>query len=201
MAIKYEAYTRAGAKVRGVLDTDSEEAAFGMLEEEELIPYRLRAVRSLPNIVRMAPSLFKPRPQDIIDFTRQLASLLQSGIPLRRALTVLRDQARSPGLKDALRQILEDIEGGARFSDAFSRHSAVFPEFYLRLLRVGEGTGGIPVTLQQISENMVRRKAVTDKVKRALVYPAVSLGVAVIAGFVLVTYTLPSLTGLLTEYG
>ena len=114
---------------------------------------------------------------------------------------VLREQARNLGLRDALRQIIDDIEGGARFSDAFSRHTAVFPEFYLRLLRVGEGTGGIPVTLQQLSENLVRRKAVTDRVKRALVYPAISLGVAVIAGFVLVTYTLPSLTGLLTEFG
>lgn len=201
MAIKYEAYTRSGEKVEGVLDTDSEEAAYGMLENEELIPHRLRTVRRLPSLVRMAPSLFKPKPKDVIDFSRQLSSLLVSGIPLRRALIVLRDQTKNLGLKDALKQILEDIEGGARFSDAFSRHTVVFPEFYLRLLKVGEGTGGIPLTLDQLTDNLTRRKAVTDKVRSALVYPAISLVVAIIAGFVLVTYTLPSLTSLLTEYG
>ncbi len=201
MAIKYEAYTRTGEKVEGVLDTDSEEAAYGMLEEEELIPHRLRAVRKLPSLVRMAPSLFKPKPKDVIDFSTQLSSLLVSGIPLRRAIMVLRDQTKNLGLKDALRQILDDLEGGSRFSDAFARHTVVFPEFYLRLLKVGEGTGGIPLTLNQLTDNLTRRKAVTDKVRSALVYPAISLVVAVIAGFVLVTYTLPSLTSLLTEYG
>ena len=201
MAIKYEAYTRSGEKVEGVLDTDSEEAAYGMLENEELIPYRLRTVRRIPSLVRIAPSLFKPKPKDVIDFSKQLSSLLVSGIPLRRALMVLRDQTKNLGLKDALKQILEEIEGGARFSDAFSRHTVVFPEFYLRLLKVGEGTGGIPLTLDQLTDNLTRRKAVTDKVRSALVYPAISLVVAIIAGFVLVTYTLPSLTSLLTEYG
>jgi type IV pilus assembly protein PilC len=201
MAIKYEAYTRSGEKVTGVLDADSKEDAVGMLEQEELIPYRLKPVRKAPNLIRLAPSLFKPRSQDIIDFTRQLSALLTSGIPLRRSLMVLRDQTRSLGLKEALRQIIVDIEGGVRFSEAFARHATVFPEFYLRLLRVGEGSGGIPTALEQLADNLARRKDVTDKVKKALVYPGISLGVAFVAGFVLVTYTLPSLTSLLTEFG
>ena len=201
MAIKYEAYTRQGEKVKGVLETDSEEDAYGMLEREELVPYRLRPVRPRRSLVRMMPGLFKPKLQEIIDFTRQLASLLDSGIPLRRALIVQRDQARSPGLKEALRQIVQDIEGGSQFSESFSGHATVFPEFYLRLVRVGEATGGIPLTLRQLTDNLQRRKTVADKVKKALVYPAISLSVAFIAAIVLVTYSLPSLTGLLKEFG
>ncbi len=201
MAIKYEAYTRLGQKVKGVLSTDSEDDAYTMLQREELIPYRLRTVRPRPTLVQLMPGLFRPNPQDIIDFTRQLAALLNTGIPIRRALTTQRDQTRSPGLKEALRQIIRDIEAGGRFSESFSRHTTVFPEFYLRLLRVGEATGGIPFTLQQLTDNMQRRKAAGDRVRRALLYPAVSLAVAFVAAFVTVTYSLPALTTLLEEFG
>ena len=91
VAIKYEAYTRLGEKVTGVLETDSEETAYGILTGEELVPYRLRPVRRRRSVVQLLPALFKPKAQDLIDFTRQLASLLNSGIPLRRALVVQRD--------------------------------------------------------------------------------------------------------------
>ena len=69
------------------------------------------------------------------------------------------------------------------------------------MLRVGEATGGVPVILQQLTDNLQRRKAVGDKVRRALVYQAISLAVALVAAVILVTYSLPSLTGLLKDYG
>ncbi len=201
MAIRYEAYTQQGEKVKGVLETDSEEDAYGLLEKDELIPYRLQPVKTRRSLVQIMPGLFKPRPQEVIDFTRQMASLLNSGIPVRRALVVQREQARSPGLKEALRRIIQDIEEGVRFGEAFERHKTVFPEFYLRLLAVGEATGGIPLTLQQLTDTLQRRKSVADKVRKALIYPAISLAVALVAAFVLVTYSLPSLTGLLKDFG
>jgi len=201
MAIKYEAYTKLGQKVKGVLQTDSEEDAYGQLEREELIPYRLRPVRTRKTLTQLAPGLFRPKQQDVIDFTRQMAALLNAGIPLRRALIAQRDQARSPGLKNALKQVVESIESGMRVSDAFSRHAGVFPDLYLRLLRVGEATGGIPAALEQLTENMQRRKHVADRVKKALVYPAISLIVAFVAAYVLVTYSLPSLTSLIKDFG
>ena len=189
-----------GEKVTGVLETDSEETAYGILTGEELVPYRLRPVRS-SSVVQLVPALFKPKAQDLIDFTRQLASLLNSGIPLRRALVVQRDQARSPGLKEALTQIVQDIEEGSRFSEASSKHTTIFSDLYLRLLRVGEATGGLPMTLQQLTNNMQRRKTVADKVKRALIYPAISLLVAIVAAYILITFSLPSLPSLLKEFG
>lgn len=201
MAIRYEAYTRLGERVEGVLQTASEEDAYSLLGNEQLIAHRLRRVRPRRSLVGLAPGLFRPKPQDIIDFTRQLASLLDSGITLHRALVAQRDQTRSLGLRHALNGIVEEIEGGSRVSDAFSRRSRVFPELYLRLLRVGEATGGLPLALRQLTENLQRRKVVTDRVRRALMYPAISLVVAFVAAFVLVTYSLPALTSLLKEFG
>ncbi len=188
--------------MRGVLQSESEDEAYSVLEKDDLVPYRLRPMgRNGPSLVRLAPTLFQPRPQDVIDFTRQLAALLNSGIPLRRGLAAQRDQARNLGLREALSGIIEDIEGGARVHEAFAKHPTVFPEFYLRMLRVGEATGGVTFALEQLTQNLKRRKFVMDRVKKALTYPAISLAVALVAATVLLTFSLPTLTDLLREFG
>jgi type IV pilus assembly protein PilC len=201
VAIRYEAYTWSGDKVKGVLDADTEEDAYELLAQEELIPYKLKPVKSRRSMVQVAPSLFQPKPQDIIDFTRQVTSLLSSGIPLRRALTTQMEQARNPGLKEALKQIITDVENGDRLSDAFEKHTTVFPDYYIRLLKVGEATGGVSVMLSQLADIVERRKAVRDKVKAALFMPAITLVVALVAGVILMTFALPAVVGMLEEFG
>ena len=201
MAIKYEAYTWSGEKVTGVLETYSEEDAYEMLRQDELVPYRLETVRERRTLVQIVPRLFPARSQDLIDFTQQVSSLLKSGIPLRLALQVQRDQTRNLGLKTALGQIVKDVEGGNRLSEALARHSSVFPNFYIRLLGIGEAAGGVIFTLDQLHETMVRRKSVNDRVKSALTYPAISLVLAGVAALILIKYSLPSLIGLLDEFG
>lgn len=201
MSIKYEAYTRLGEKVVGILHTDSEEAAYSILEKEDLIPYRLRPARRGISLSRLFPTVFNPSSQDIIDFTRQLAALLNSGISLRRCLTAQRDQVSNTGLRYALGEVIEAVEAGRKLSDALSAQSHIFPDFYVRMLRIGEATGGLPFVLNQVADTLKRRKSVGDRVRSAAVYPAVTLLIALGAAVVLVTYSLPSLTGLLSEVG
>lgn len=148
MAIKYEAYTREGERVKGVLATDSEEDAYTLLEQDELIPYRLRSIKERRSLVQLFPGLFQPKSQDVIDFSRSMASLLDSGIPLRRSLVVLRDEMRNPGLKEALSQMVIAIESGERMSDAIANHTTAFPEFFVRLVRVGEVSGNVSLALR-----------------------------------------------------
>jgi type IV pilus assembly protein PilC len=199
MSIKYEAYTRLGEKVVGVLHTDSEEAAYDILEQEDLIPYRLRPARNSINLARMFPTIFNPSSQDIIDFTRQLSALLSSGIPLMRCLMAQRDQVSNTGLRYALVEIIGAVDAGKKLSDALAEQSHIFPDFYVRMLRVGEATGGLPSVLNQVAETLQRRKAVTDRVRDAAMYPAFTLLVALVAAVLLVTYSLPSLSSLLSE--
>ena len=199
MAIKYEAYTRLGEKVVGILHTDSEDAAYDILEQEDLIPYRLRPARSGLSLVRLFPTIFNPSSQDIIDFTRQISALLSSGIPLMRCLIAQRDQVSNAGLRFALGEIIVAVEAGMKLSDALAGQSHIFPDFYVRMLRVGEATGGLPSVLNQVADTLQRRKAVSDRVRDAAVYPAFTLLVALVAAALLVTYSLPSLSSLLSE--
>ena len=201
MAIKYEAYTRLGERVVGVVHAGSEEAAYDILEQEDLIPYRLRPAGRGFSLSRMFPTVFNPSSQDVIDFTRQLAALLSSGIPLMRCLTAQRDQVSNAGLRHALGEVIGAVEAGRKLSDALADQSHIFPDFYVRMLRVGEATGGLPFVLNQVADTLRRRKAVTDRVRQAAVYPAFTLLVALVAAILLVTYSLPSLTSLLSEVG
>lgn len=180
---------------------DREEDARELLRQDQLIPYRLVAVKPRRSLVQLAPSLFRPKPQELIEFTRGMTALLRSGIPLREALVTLRDQSGSLGLREAVRRTIQDIEGGDRFSDACSRHPGIFSAFYVRLLRVGEATGGLPSVMERLTETLQKRKGMRDKVRGALTYPVISLVVAIIVAIIMVTYSLPALLGLLTEYG
>ncbi|MFH1141074.1 MAG: type II secretion system F family protein, partial [Chloroflexota bacterium] len=193
MFVRYVAYNWLGRRLEGILEAQSEDAARETLERDQLIPYRLRAVVRRRSLVQLAPALFRPGDQPLIDFTRELDSLLRAGLPLRQALTSLREETRSLGFREALRQVIQTIEGGGAFSEACSQQPSVFPGFYARLLHVAEATGAIGTVLQRVAETLEKRKAVKDRVRAALVYPAISMGVAVIATFVLMTYSLPAL--------
>ena len=201
MVIKYIAYTWQGQKVEGVLDVAGESAARDLLHQQELIPYRLTQVRPLPSWKVLAPFLFRPKPQDMIEFTRGTASLLRSGIPLREAITIFRNESSSLGLKEVLRRVIEDIEGGLRFSDAMLKYPSYFSGFYIRILRFGEATGEMAQAMQQLGENLEKTKTMKDKVRGALVYPVLSLIVAIIVAVILITFSLPALIGLLEDFG
>jgi type IV pilus assembly protein PilC len=201
MVIKYVAYTWQGERREGVLEVDREEDARELLRQDQLIPYQLVPVLPRRSLVQLAPSLFRPKPQELIEFTRGMTALLRSGIPLRESMVTLRDQSGSLGLKEAIRLIIQDIEGGDRLSDACTRHPGIFSAFYVRLLRVGEATGGLGTVMERLTETLQKRKAMRDKVRSALTYPMISMVVAIIVAIILVTYSLPALLGLLTEYG
>ena len=172
-----------------------------MLQRDDLIPYRLTLVRPLPSLSVLAPILFKPKPQEIVDFTRSMAALIRAGIPLHEAVVMYRAESRGLGLKEVLRRVSEDIAGGMRFSDAMARHPSVFSNFYVRILRFGEVTGNMARSLQQLAENLEKSKIMKDKVKGALIYPVISLVMSVVVAGILITFSLPALINLLEEFG
>ncbi len=201
MVVRYVAYTWQGDKVEGVLDVDREEEARAMLQREDLIPYELVRVRPLPSFSSLTPVLFHPKPQEVIEFSRGLAALIRSGIPIRDGLTILRGQGGGLGMKEIVRQLKVSIENGSRLSEACANHPRVFTGFYVRLLRLGEATGKMPESLQQLADILMKRKAISEKVKAALIYPGISMIVAILVAVVLLVYSLPAIIDLLTEFG
>lgn len=201
MVVKYIAFNWDGERLEGVLDVGTEEDARRLLERDNLIPYRLEPVRPRVSLLRLLPNILTPSPKELIDFTRGVGALLTAGIPLREALSIMRDQSSDMVLKEVLGQVVGSVDSGERFSEACSRFPRVFPGFYVSLLRVSEASGGMAAAMNQLANGLEKSKAIKDKVKGALVYPAFTLGVALLVGIVLVLYTLPALVGLLSEFG
>lgn len=201
MVVKYIAFNWDGQRLEGVLDVGTEEDARRLLERDNLIPYRLEPVRPRGSLLQFLPNILTPKPKELIDFTRGVAALLTAGIPLRETLRIMREQSKDIVLKEVLGQVLGSVESGERFSEACSRFPRVFPGFYVSLIQVSEATGGLAAAMDQLANGLDKSKAIKDKVKGALVYPAFTLGVAILVGIVLILYTLPALVGLLSEFG
>ncbi|MDA1036609.1 MAG: type II secretion system F family protein [Chloroflexi bacterium] len=204
MPIDYVAYNAVGARVSGVLEVDSEETAEEQLWAAGLIVAQLKREdysRKRSRMGRILPALFGAKLSDAVSFTRQFETLLRAGVPIHTALRQLRDQSRSIAMRYAINQIVEDVEGGERFSRAVAKHPKVFPPYYIRMIPIAEESGGLARVLKDLLRTMERQQKVAAQAKSALLTPVISLGVGVVAALVLFTFVLPRLVELLGEFG
>ena len=200
MAVNYVAYDENGDRVVGTLEVESPERAQEILWGSNLVVLGLKKQRKLPSLAELMPTLFGVKPLDLINFSRELASLLGSGIALLPALRVLHELTEKRALKDAIRSVMHDVEAGYPLSEACTRQQSAFPPFYTRLIQVAEETGELRKILLEIVDHMERQKALAGKIRKALTYPSIVLTVGLIGAFILVTVALPAITGLLAEY-
>lgn len=201
MALEYQAYNWVGRKVQGVLPTDSQDVAYAMLREQGLTPYSMKQRRARRSFVDRYPGLFKPKARELVEFTNEISSLLSSGIPLREALGIAHRGASSVGFRHALGKVIQEIESGHRFSEACATAPTVFPERFVRVIRVAESTGNLTQTIQALSIALEREYEAGQKIRRALTYPAIALVVAFVGGVILMTYALPSLLNVVERIG
>lgn len=201
MQFKYLASTAEGKLVRGVTEADSESGVEQRLWDSGLTIIELKKKLSLPPLHQVMPSLFGVKQRDIIDFSRNFASLLEAGIPVLRSLQILAEHGSGrAALKYVLRQVIADLQKGSRLSEAFAKHPC-FPKFYVHLMKVGEEVGNLSTALNDIANHMEKDAAVVSKVKGAMAYPAFVMLLAVAAIVIMMTFVVPNLTKLFKELG
>lgn len=199
MEFKYTAATADGGAVSGVLFADNEYGAEQTLWDSGLTIINLKKRIKMPELHQMLPSLFGVKRRDVIQFSRNMASLLEAGIPILRALTI-QTRFGKRAFRDVLKEVISDLEKGSRFSEACSKHPSVFPPFYVYLMRTGEEVGNLSQVLQDTSGHMERDEATASKVKRSLAYPTFVLLLAVGAIVVMMTFVVPALTMMFDEF-
>ena len=143
MLIEYTAYDREGRRVSGKVEAESEQVAEDMLWQAELIVSRVRKVRRMPGLHEILPSMFGVKERQVISLARQLATLLDSGLPLLLSLQALGHDKNHPMITGALQGIMQDLSEGRSFSDGLARYPKIFPRIFVRLSRIGEQTGEI----------------------------------------------------------
>src|SRR6185369_8302883 len=131
------------------------------------------------------------KPKVLTTFTRQLATLVDAGLPLLRGLRVLEKQEKHPTLKDIIGQLGVSIEGGSTFSEGLAQHPKVFNRLYVNMVKAGELGGVLEVCLARLAEFMEKAQKIKGKVIAAMFYPCAVITVAVIILAVLMIWVVP----------
>jgi general secretion pathway protein F len=195
-AFRYEAVDDTGNTRKGVVNADSARSARADLRVQGLTPLNVEAIAAQVDEAGVARSRGFGESLSQVElalFTRQLASLLEAGLPLEQAFTALLEQAERPYVRDLIASIRSEVMGGAPFSEALSRHPRDFAEIYRALVASGEQIGHLARVLSRLADYIERRNALVQKVRLAFTYPAIVTVVAFAIVIFLLTYVVPQI--------
>jgi general secretion pathway protein F len=195
-AFRYEAVDTVGTTRKGVVNADTARAARADLRLQGLVPLTVDAIAHQVDATGATRSRgFGERLSqvELALFTRQLASLLEAGLPLEQAFSALLEQAERPYVRDLVASIRSEVMGGASFSDSLSRHPRDFADIYRALVASGEQIGHLARVLTRLADYIERRNALVQKVRLAFTYPAIVTVVAFAIVIFLLTYVVPQI--------
>jgi general secretion pathway protein F len=200
---KYKAINSSGETEEGVRDASDEQSLVATLQSENYIPISIvpatgRSFLSLGLKDRQA----KISQKDIALLTSELATLLESGLPLDKSLSVLMELAEDKEhLSKLISKVLEKVKAGSSLADALEKQTGVFSKFYLNMLRAGEAGGNLSEVLTRLSEYLERSRELKDTVSTALIYPAILLVMSLVSLFVMLIFVVPQFTEMFESAG
>lgn len=184
---------RGGAVVKGTLEAATEAAVTNKLKAQGLTPLEVIEVSKTGlNMEIKVPGLTKHvKAKSLAIFAKQMAGLINAGLPLMRTLSILIEQSDDKRLQPALVAVHADVESGSSLSGAMSRHPDVFPPLLLSIVRVGETGGFLGAALDSIAENYRKEAELQNKIRSATTYPTIVLIVAVLGVLAMITFIVP----------
>jgi type II secretory pathway component PulF len=185
--------------VEGELSAESVSAAQAQLEALGMSPVRVRE-RELTNRRGQRVRFSRVSRRDITIFTRQLASLLKSGVPILKALFTVAGQTENPRFRRIVEEISDNVRGGGMLSDALSAQPVLFPSLYLNMVRSGESAGVLDTMLARLAEAAEREEDSRRKVQAAIAYPVLIVVVGFATIFIMLTFFLPGMLDLFRSY-
>jgi type IV pilus assembly protein PilC len=197
---RYVAYDAAGHRLSRAINAPSIEQVKHNLWEQGLHIVDIRTRLRLPSLEELFPTFVRVRRSEVILFTRQLATFVRVGMPLIEGLTVLRDQASSNLMKHALGEMIIDLGTGASLSAAMAKAPKIFSSLYVDMIRSAEVSGNLDDVLRQMASYMTRDESAVRKIRSAMIYPAVVIGLALVVIAVLVGFVLPAFAQLFHDF-
>ncbi len=193
----YKATDPAGKLVTGTLEAAEEKEAVASLQGMKYIPIRISLAKRNRigpdiNLSKRAASFFqRVSTKDVVVFTQDLSTLLEAGVPVDRALSILIDVAENVRFKDVIRDVLKNIQGGSYLSNALARYPRVFSSFYVSMVRAGEAGGVLDDVLKRLGTFLESSQDFKDYIKSAMVYPIFLVFVGGISIIILLTFVMP----------
>ncbi|TAL74852.1 MAG: type II secretion system protein GspF, partial [Burkholderiaceae bacterium] len=194
-AYSFEALDAQGQIRKGVLEADTARSARGLLRVQSLVPLSVQPLGSAAgpdrglNTILFARRVFNRNALAI--WTRQVAGLVSSGLPLERALTALTDEAENEAQRNLVASLRAEVNAGASFATALAQHPREFSPIYTAVIGAGEQTGHLGLVLERLADDLEAQQALSAKLIGAALYPAIVTLVAIAIVMFLVGYVVP----------
>ncbi len=198
-AYRYEAIDADGKAAGGLVEADNAKAARSQLRGRGLVPLDVAPVSAAGGAAaqRFTRRVFGPTTLAV--WTRQLAGLVASGLPLERALTALADEAENERQRELVAHLRAEVNAGSAFARALGAAPREFDDVYRAVVAAGEASGALGPVLEKLADDLEERHALRAKVLGAMLYPAIVSVIAVVIVIFLVTYVVPQVAGVFTS--
>jgi type IV pilus assembly protein PilC len=187
---RFKARVETGELRKGIVEAQSEQAAVSVLRDQKLIIIELHEIGTSKSLFSFGQKI---KFEDIVNFTRQLSTMIGAGLPLTDALSILQVQV-PPALQTVVADILRSIEGGSTFADALTHHTETFSRVYIALVRAGEAAGVLDTILVRLADTLEKQREFQEKTKGAMIYPVIVVVGMLAVTVVMMIFVLPKLT-------
>ena len=198
---KYAAKNKEGKAVSGNLNAPNKEKAIEILRGQELTPISIEEAKAKSATKISIGGKKKVKLDDLAIFSRQLATLVDAGVPVVGALDALFQQTENKSLKEAVGRVRDDVETGSGFSQALAKHPTVFSTLYVNMVKAGESSGMLDEILTRLASYLEKINALQRKVKASLVYPIVVVSIAISITVFLLIKVVPAFKGIFDMLG
>ena len=196
----YKVRDQKGAMVTGELVGDNADLVMAKLREMRYIPLEVKQKKTgLQKEISLRPGRVKLK--DLAVFSRQFATMINSGLPLLRTLAILEEQSEAPTLKKIVGEMRLDVEKGTSLSQAMGRHPRAFSRLYVSMCKAGEASGNLDSVLLRLADTMEREVSLRHKVKSAMTYPVVVLILVVLILSAMLLFVVPTFKDLYANLG
>lgn len=203
----YKAADAGGNVVRGTLEAEAEKEAVARLQAMNYIPIRVEPAGAATgrfhiNLdVDLSALLQRINAGDILMFTQDLHVLLEAGLPVDKALSMMIQVSEKERFKDLVSDILKNVQGGNSLSDALTRHPRHFSRLYVNMVRAGEAGGVLPAVLNRLGQFLESAQELRDYIKSAMVYPLFLVFVGGISIVIMLTFVIPRFSVIFSDMG
>ncbi len=194
-----------GSSASGSFEAADRAAAIAILKKQDLKPISLKEGSEGKSKYSFSALDFlganRVKNDDLVMFTRQLSAMVSAGVPLLRALTSLHDHTQSKALKKISEGIVKDVESGAPLADALGKYPNTFSDVYVNMVRAGEAAGILDDILKRLALQQEKNASMRKKIKSAMTYPMVLVGITILAFFGLMIFVIPQIGKIIKDLG
>jgi type IV pilus assembly protein PilC len=198
MKLAYKAVNEKGKVVHGLVEAKDEEEAASFLRKQEFVPIVIKVFNQNSSLSYLLNR--RSAKKDLVFFTRQLSSMLTSGLTVMQALTILRNQVQNPAMAEVIEGIIASIQEGKTLSQAISKYPNVFYPIYISLIQAAETAGLLDKILLRLADNLEKQDKLSSTIKSALMYPAIVIIMMVAVMTIMMIFVVPTLTGLYASF-